>query len=105
MFLPERTGKTSTGPDGAGVPGIYSILLIYLSRFDKDFFFSMCELLVFPVHERKNTVLKRVVQEFVTFSKHCSCKRELGKQVTVSLKMFEHPNASGVPGKTNIMLI
>ena len=85
-------------PNASGVPGKTNILLIYLSRL-------LCELLVFPVHKRRNTVLKRVVQEFVTFSKHCFCKRELGKQVTVSLKMFEQPNASGVPGKTNIMLI
>ena len=63
------------------------------------------ELIVFPVHERRNTVLKRVVQEFVTFSWHCSCLRELGKQVTVTLKMFEHLNASGVPGKYSILLI
>ena len=91
-------------PNASGVPGKTSTLLIYLSRFAVRIF-TKRELLAFPVHERRNTELKRVVQEFVTFSQHCSCLRKLGKQVIVTLRMFEHPDTSGVPGKNSILLI
>ena len=54
------------------------------------------ELLVFQVLESRNSVEKRLCkfeaegQEFVTFSRHCSCSRELGKQVTNTGKKLEY---------------
>ena len=57
-----------------------SILLQYLSRFARRFFFYKCELSGFPFFESRNTVLKNSLckfktedQEFVTFLRHCSC--------------------------------
>ena len=48
-------------------------------------FFYKYEFLVFQVLESRNSVEKRLCKfkaegrEFVTFSRHCSCSRELGK--------------------------
>ena len=56
--------------------------------------YSQCSLLVFPVLLGRNIVLKRSQilslrpQTCTTFSQHCSCSQELGKQVTHIWKKY-----------------
>ena len=86
FFLPKRRKNASKKKINEQY---FVAIIVQICREKK---ISKCELLVFQVLESRNSVEKRLCKfeaegrEFVTFSRHCSCQRELGKQVTNTKK-------------------
>ena len=72
--------------------------------------FSKCLLIVFPALSSRNGVSKRSQilglrpRTCTTFSQHCSCSQELGKQVTHTWKFFLMANLDNYSNKILLLL-